>query len=254
MYAFNEILSKVDYVSTCNTKEIFDKAHSGDIEARNEIVCNNLKLIYKHVTNYIGQGLDVESLFAAGVEGLMRAIDKYDPSSGNAFSTYAVFWIKDFISQEVMRNRKVVHIPINVTKAYLQVKKAQRELVNQLEEEPTIVQIAQHMDKTVESVDKLLQLDHHGIDIDDDDDHAESSWLSIKDESFKEFSNNLDDKNQISKMLSILTPKEKLFVELRYGLINGVELSIDEVAKCCACSKQRVSAGLISALRKMKKS
>lgn len=168
----NNLLSVNGFSSSVNSAELFLKAQEGDKESKDKLICNNLKLVYKAACRYIGQGADLESLFNTGVIGLIKAIEKFDVYSGNQFSTYAVYWIMDEIRLDVLKSKRIVHVPIHVSKAEIRVKRSERKLESILGRSPTEREISKDTGIKLLSVNRLNTIDRIETSIDSSPDEA----------------------------------------------------------------------------------
>jgi RNA polymerase nonessential primary-like sigma factor len=172
MVYLSALLSVNDFSESVNSEELFLKSQDGDIESRNKLICNNLKLVYKSAYRYIGQGSDLESLFNTGVIGLIKAIEKFDVYSGNRFSTYAMYWIVDEIRLDVLKSKRIVHVPIHVSKAEIKVKMSGRRLEGALCRAPTDREISEDTGINLKSVNRLNTINNIETSIDSSEDEA----------------------------------------------------------------------------------
>lgn len=133
------------------------KAHEGDTRARNQLVQKNLRLVIKIARRYLHRGLSMADLIDEGNLGLMHAVEKFDPTKGFRFSTYATWWIRESMERALMNQAKTIRLPIHIAKGLQKARRVFVSLTQELGHEPSIQEMAQHLDLSPEELDKLLQ-------------------------------------------------------------------------------------------------
>lgn len=139
-------------------KQYARRVQKGDEAARHCMIESNLRLVVKIARCYLNRGLLLLDLIEEGNLGLIHAVKKYDPERGFRFSTYATWWIRQTIERAIMNQARTVRLPIHIIKGINTVLRAARRLRQQQETRPTPAEIAAHMDRSVEEVERLIGL------------------------------------------------------------------------------------------------
>jgi RNA polymerase sigma factor (sigma-70 family) len=198
---------------------LFDRFRSGDSKARFEIANANLRLVHYVVKNYNNGHLTPEDLYQEGVFGLMAAIDKFDPSKGTKFSTYAYWWIRQYVSRAVIEQGRIIRIPGNIKDDLSKLNKAIAILSSSLGYEPTIEEIAEILEISVEKVSNLFNWAKDSVSVDAhnfNEDAEEVTFEDVAGNLNEQMSEN-DRNDQIRLIMKTLRPREEQVLRLRYG-------------------------------------
>lgn len=154
-HAYRAKLNSYDLLTFEEERELLKRAQTGDIEARNELMMHNMRLVKSIAGRYTCSGLDSDDLISIGSIGLIPAIEKFDLTSTNKFSTYATYWIKQAIRREIVNQNRTARIPANVQETYNKIRKTTEALRQALGHEPTKHQIAKAMGLTSKEVEEV---------------------------------------------------------------------------------------------------
>lgn len=236
--------------------------------ARNKIINGNLRLVATIAKKHTDRGLEFDVLCQEGVKGLARAAEKYDPTLGYQFSTYAHNWIKQAVTRAIAQDARTIRIPVHIYEKLCKVKKASRELTQELGRRPTVQEIAGRAKFTVEKVEQLLDWARNPLSLDAAiAPSGEGCLHEVVSDSKDEFGAiaTEDVKERVRQALSILPARDRLAVMLRFGLETGQPLPLEGVSKELyqrgfgspdkkgqAMSRERVRQIINSSLRRLK--
>lgn len=263
-----------------------DQIHKRSEDAQQAIIRANLRLVVNLAKRYIGRGTSFLDLIQEGNIGLLRAVSKFDPARGYKFSTYATWWIRQSISRSIADQSRTIRIPVHVFESISRLLRVQRELVQELGREPTIEEIAleaeylepqdrqEILDSRVEStaieegvrrrwdhattkVSRILHAMEEPMSLDSTVGQEESSQLGdfIKDEDAIEPMDAVARemlRESIADTLAVLSDRERQVLELRYGLVDGRDHTLEEVGQHFSVTRERIRQIEAKALRKLR--
>ncbi len=245
---------KVDIVVTL--WERISRVQAFVLEAKNELITRNLRLVVNIAKNYVGRGLPLLDLIQEGNIGLMKAVDKFKHEKGFKFSTYATWWIRQAITRALIDQTKTIRVPVHMMEFYNRVTKASRELTQELGREPTDDEIAKKLTVPTRKVEEVFRAIQDPIalqtPVGDEDTELEdfigdkNSPSPYSDAEEKEIS------GYIKKVLGTLTPKEEKVIRMRFGIGVDRDHTLEEVGRHLTITRERVRQIEAKALRKLK--
>ncbi len=253
-------LCEIGKVALLTAKEEIDLAkriRKGDQTAKSRLAEANLRLVVSIAKKYIGRGLSFLDLIQEGNIGLFRAVEKFDPDRGFKFSTYATWWIRQAITRAIADQARTIRIPVHMVETINKLTHAQRRLVQELGREPLVEEIAAEMDMDVKKVRHILKISQDIVSLEAPVGTEEDSKLGdfIEDDdalSPAEATNRQLLKENIREMLQYLTPRERKIIEMRFGLIDGVGHTLEEVGKEFNVTRERIRQIEAKVLQKLK--
>ena len=255
--AYLNELSKSQLLTADEEKIYGKRALQGDPNARKIMIESNLRLVVKISRRYLNRGLPLLDLIEEGNLGLIRAVEKFDPDRGFRFSTYATWWIRQTIERAIMNQTRTIRLPIHIVKEMNVYLKAQRSLAQHLDHEPTADDIAKHLDKPVNTVNKMLKLNERvtSVDVSYGKDFDKPLLETISEEEGRSPAEILQEdliQNNVTHWVYQLADKQREVICRRYGLCGFESATLEQVALELGVTRERVRQIQMDGLKRLK--
>ena len=253
-------LKEIGRVPLLSSEEEIDLAiriANGDVQAKQRLSEANLRLVVSIAKRYLGRGMQFLDLIQEGNLGLIKAVDKFDYTKGFKFSTYATWWIRQAITRAIADQARTIRIPVHMVETIDKVKKVQSQLLHQNGHEPTPDEIADELDLPVDKVREIMRVAQEPVSLETPIGEEEDSHLGdfIPDDGAPapaDAASHTMLREQLSDVLSTLTPREEKVLRLRFGLEDGRSRTLEEVGKEFNVTRERIRQIEAKALRKLR--
>lgn len=238
-------------------KHYAELVQKGSQSARDLMIECNLRLVVKLARRYLNQGLSLLDLIAEGNLGLIRAVEKFDPSLGYRFSTYATWWIRQSIERAIMNQGRSIRLPIHVRKELNVYLRAQREMVSKTNRQPTPAELADYMGKPLAKVHTMLSLNYRVTSLNNQvaNDTEYSLVETIPDEGTSSPEENMihsDLLKNISCWINKLSDIQKEIICRRFGIMGYNPSTLEEVGKQVGLTRERVRQIQMQAIKNLR--
>ncbi|MBF0252386.1 MAG: sigma-70 family RNA polymerase sigma factor [Candidatus Omnitrophica bacterium] len=238
--------------------ELARKVKLGDAKARQEMIKSNLRLVINIAKKYSYLGVPMLDLIEEGNLGLMKAVQKFDPERGYRFSTYAAWWIKQYITRAVANQGKTVRIPVYVMEMLMRFQKIKKQLSQSEKKNPEVTEIAKKMKLPLARVKQLNRMSSSIASLNAPiGDSGGSEFMDlIEDESITNAVDELSKfllRERIEKLLETMTEREQKILTLRFGLTDGTTHTLRDTAQHFGITRERVRQIEAACMVKMRK-
>lgn len=239
--------------------ELAKKISKGDDEARKKMITANLRLVVKIAQDYSNIGLSLLDLINEGNIGLMKAVERFDPSKGGKLSTYASWWIKQSIKRALANQSKTIRLPVHMVDRVTQIRRTTQQLSEKLGREPSDEELAEEMKIPVSRITHLKSVSKKPASLDSPINDEDGSNLGdlVPDEKSTSPLEKLQSKSlvgDVDKVLSTLEPREADIIRLRFGLEGRDPKTLEEVGEQIGITRERVRQLQEQAIRQLRKS
>ena len=257
-------LKEIGRINLLTSEEEYEYAlqvEEGNEDAKRILAESNLRLVVSIAKRYVGRGMAFLDLIQEGNIGLMKAVDKFNPSKGYKFSTYATWWIRQAITRAIADQARTIRIPVHMVETINKVLRTTRKLTSELNREPTNEEIAKELDMEPEKVDYVMRIKQDIASLDasvgregDDEDSVLGDFVEDEErDSPEESAANQILKEQLSEIIATLTDREQKIIRLRFGIGGGRPHTLEEVGNEFDVTRERIRQIEAKALSKLRK-
>lgn len=250
-------IGTVPLLSNEEEYELAVKKQHGDENAKQRLIEANLRLVVSIAKRYTGRGMSFLDLVQEGNLGLIKGVEKFDPAKGFKLSTYATWWIRQSVTRALADQARTIRVPVHMVETINKMSKMQRKLTLELGYEPSVKELAEHLDMSEEKVQEIMQIAREPASLETPIGEEDDSNLGdfVADSNVVTPEGNVESvmlREHIDTLLGDLKERERQVIVLRFGLEDGHPRTLEEVGKEFNVTRERIRQIEAKALRKLR--
>jgi RNA polymerase primary sigma factor len=249
-------IGRVQLLTAAEEIELAKRAEVGERYAKDRLISANLRLVVSIAKKYVGRGMSLLDLIEEGNMGLMRAVEKYDWKRGFKFSTYATWWIRQAITRALADQARTIRIPVHMVETINRFNRAQRKLMQDLGREPTPEEVAKELGIDAAKAREIIKVSQEptslATKVGDEEDSELGDFIEAPGLKPDEQATRALLRGHLDEVLDTLSPREKRVLQLRFGIEDGKQRTLEEVGKEFGVTRERIRQIEAKAIRKLR--
>lgn len=239
-------IGKVPLLTSEEEVALAKRKEKGDHEAKRRLIEANLRLVVSIAKKFTGKSLSLLDLIQEGNIGMFRAVEKFDYRKGYKFSTYATWWIRQAITRALADQSRTIRIPVHMVETINRFQQIERQLIQDLGREPMPEEIAAEMGEPLEKIHHIIKISQETISLEtsvgeDDEDSTLGDFIEdVKTVSPDRVAALQLLRDHVKEIVKELTPREQKILEMRFGLLDGVSHTLEEVGQEFGVTRERI--------------
>jgi RNA polymerase primary sigma factor len=251
-------IGKISLLTKLDEFDLAKRMGEGDFEAKDLLTVSNLRLVVSIAKKYTGRGILFLDLIQEGNLGLIRAVEKFDYTKGYKFSTYATWWIRQAIARAIADQARTIRIPVHMVETINKLRRISRQLLQELHRKPTEQEISDASGIPVDKIREIIKMSQVPLSLEAPVGDEFGFLVDfIEDTSQKAPEDNIINfslQETLADVLSELTDREETILKLRFGMIDGLPKTLEEVGKLYSVTRERIRQIEAKALEKLRQS